>query len=135
LQTNNIIWLEDVVHKLAWKHKVEQLEVEEVLRGKPKYRYVERGSGMAKSKTKKLPRFTSTRERVDFFDTHDMGPYLDALPEAHFEFSQKRSKVLTEIDPKLSDELSKIARAKGISSTRLLNSILRKGIKQEKQAA
>jgi len=94
LQTNNIIWLEDVVHKLAWKHKV-----------------------------------------VDFFDTHDMGPYLDALPEAYFEFSQKRSKVLTEIDPKLSDELSKIARAKGISSTRLLNSILRKGIKQEKQTA
>ncbi len=43
MKTRNIIWLEDVVQKLAWKHNVEKDEVEEVLRGKPKFRYVERG--------------------------------------------------------------------------------------------
>lgn len=43
LKTNNIVWIEDVVQKLVVKHNVKKDEVEEVVRGKPKYRYVERG--------------------------------------------------------------------------------------------
>lgn len=90
---------------------------------------------MAKSKAKKLPPFKSTKELVDFFDAHDLGPYLDSMPEAHFDFSSAQSRVWAEIDPKLSSELSTIARARGVSPKKLLNSILRKGIRQEKQAA
>ena len=90
---------------------------------------------MGKSNVKKLPRFKSTKELVDFFDTHDMGPYLDSMRQVDFDFSSTQSRVLAEIDPKLSEELLTIARSKGISSKKLLNSILRKGIKQERQAA
>jgi len=39
----NIIWLRNVVDKLAFKHHVETYEVEEVLLGKPKFLFVEKG--------------------------------------------------------------------------------------------
>ncbi len=38
-----MIWLRDIVDKLAFKHHVETDEVEEVLNGKPKFRFVEKG--------------------------------------------------------------------------------------------
>ena len=38
-----IIWLRTVVDKLAVKHHVETDEVEELLAGKPKFRFVEKG--------------------------------------------------------------------------------------------
>ncbi len=38
-----IIWLRNVVDKLALKHHVETYEVEEVLLGKPKFLFVEKG--------------------------------------------------------------------------------------------
>ena len=31
---NNVIWLDSIVEKLAWKHNVTTSEVEEILRGK-----------------------------------------------------------------------------------------------------
>lgn len=38
-----IIWLRDIVDKLALKHRVEAREVEEVLENRPKIRFVEKG--------------------------------------------------------------------------------------------
>jgi uncharacterized protein len=38
-----IIWLRTVADKLAFKHHVETYEVEELLAGKPKFRFVEKG--------------------------------------------------------------------------------------------
>ncbi len=38
-----IIWLRDIVDKLAFKHRVEAIEVEEVLENRPKIRFVEKG--------------------------------------------------------------------------------------------
>jgi len=43
MKIEGIIWLRDVVDKLALKHHVETHEVEEVLSGKPKFRFVEKG--------------------------------------------------------------------------------------------
>jgi uncharacterized DUF497 family protein len=43
MKINGIIWLRDVVDKIAYKHKVETSEVEETLSGKPKFRFVEKG--------------------------------------------------------------------------------------------
>jgi hypothetical protein len=43
MKINGIIWLRDVVDKIAYKHKVETYEVEETLSGKPKFRFVEKG--------------------------------------------------------------------------------------------
>lgn len=43
MKIEDIIWLRDVVDKLAFKHRVEANEVEEVFNNKPKFRFVERG--------------------------------------------------------------------------------------------
>ena len=38
-----IIWLEEIVDKLAWKHHVQQYEVCEALKNAPLFRLIERG--------------------------------------------------------------------------------------------
>jgi len=43
MNIEGIIWLENVVDKIAFKHQVEIYEVEEVLSGKPKFRFAEKG--------------------------------------------------------------------------------------------
>lgn len=43
MKIEGIIWFRDVVDKLALKHGVETHEVEEVLSGKPKFRFAEKG--------------------------------------------------------------------------------------------
>jgi hypothetical protein len=44
MKIEGVIWLQEVVDKLAYKHGVEKFEVEEVFfKGKPKFRFVEKG--------------------------------------------------------------------------------------------
>jgi len=43
VRIEEIIWLNQIVEKLATKHRVTPNEVEEVLRTKPKFRFVEKG--------------------------------------------------------------------------------------------
>ena len=43
MNIEGVIWLRNVIDKLAVKHHVETFEVEEVLAGVPKFRFVEKG--------------------------------------------------------------------------------------------
>lgn len=43
MNIEGIIWLRAVIDKLAFKHRVEIHEVEELFAGEPKFRYVEKG--------------------------------------------------------------------------------------------
>ena len=43
MKLRGIIWLREIVDKLAFKHHVETHEVEEVLSNRPKIRFVEKG--------------------------------------------------------------------------------------------
>ena len=43
MEISSIIWLEDIVDKLLWKHDVEEIEVIEVLENNPKFQYKEKG--------------------------------------------------------------------------------------------
>jgi uncharacterized DUF497 family protein len=43
VRIEEIIWLDTIIEKLAVKHGVDPDEVEEVLRNKPKFRFVEKG--------------------------------------------------------------------------------------------
>jgi len=43
MKIEGIIWIRDVVDKLAFKHQVETDEVEEVLGGRSKFRLMEKG--------------------------------------------------------------------------------------------
>ena len=44
MKIEGIIWLRDIVDKLAAKHQVEPYEVEEVFDSRPKFRFVEKGN-------------------------------------------------------------------------------------------
>ncbi len=43
MKIEGVIWLRDIVDKLARKHHVETYEVEEALENDPKIRFVEKG--------------------------------------------------------------------------------------------
>ena len=43
LEILDIVWLEDIVEKLHWKHDVEEMEVIEVLENRPQYVWKEAG--------------------------------------------------------------------------------------------
>jgi uncharacterized DUF497 family protein len=44
MKIEGIIWLSNIVDKLAVKHAVETNEVEEIFLGNPKFRFVEKGN-------------------------------------------------------------------------------------------
>ncbi len=74
---------------------------------------------MARSKSKKIPNFKSLDELVDFFDTHDLGEYLNGMPEAQFEVDIKKRIHLFALDSEIADELTKIAKLRQTSSETL----------------
>ncbi len=43
MKIEGVIWLSQIVDKLAFKHQVETYEVEELLSENPKFRFVEKG--------------------------------------------------------------------------------------------
>jgi uncharacterized DUF497 family protein len=43
MKITGIIWLEEIVEKLAYKHRVEQQEVREVLANSPQFCFIEKG--------------------------------------------------------------------------------------------
>ena len=43
MRIDSFIWLEAIIEKLDVKHRVEPEEVEEALRNRPKFRFVEKG--------------------------------------------------------------------------------------------
>ena len=43
MKIENLIWLQDIIDKLAFKHHVEASEVEEVFDNRPKIRFIQKG--------------------------------------------------------------------------------------------
>ena len=77
---------------------------------------------MAKSKSKKLPKFESIDKLVAFFETSDTSQYWDEMPEVHFDIDIKKRTHLVAIDEEVAKEVSEIAKSKKISSEALINS-------------
>ena len=88
---------------------------------------------MKKSNHKKAAIPKSLAELVEFFDTHDMGEYLDKMPEAQFNVRIKKRKHLIAIDPKLADKLTKVARSRKVSTERLVGAWLNEKLKEYAQ--
>lgn len=44
MKITGIIWLDDVIDKLSWKHAVDIYEVEDLLDNSPRIRFVENGN-------------------------------------------------------------------------------------------
>ena len=43
MNIHGIIWLEEIVDKLKWKHNINEHEVIELLENYPKFRFIEKG--------------------------------------------------------------------------------------------
>jgi CopG antitoxin of type II toxin-antitoxin system len=80
---------------------------------------------MVKSRTKSLPEFGSLDDIVDFFDTHDLGEYLEHMPEANFEVDLEQKTHLFALDAELSSKLTEIAKARHVPAEVLINTWLR----------
>jgi hypothetical protein len=85
---------------------------------------------MPRSKTKSLPEFDSLDTLVNFFDENDLGDYWDSLPEISFDIGLKRRRHLVALDERVALKLSEVARAKKVSSEKLLNSWLREKLRK-----
>jgi uncharacterized protein len=62
-----IIWLEEIVQKLIWKHSVEQFEVVELLENSPRLRFVEKGHRIGENVYSALGQTYSGRYLTVFF--------------------------------------------------------------------
>ncbi len=80
---------------------------------------------MAKSKAKTLPELNSTDELVEFFETNDMADYWEQMPEADFEIKIKRRKHLIALEEDVITQVTRIAKAKKVSSEALINAWLK----------
>ena len=90
---------------------------------------------MEKNKTKPMPKHRSLHKTVAFFEAHDIGDYLDAMPEAHFDINLKRRTHIIALDEDLAERVSTIARAKRVSSKTLINKWLREKVLEQAKAA
>jgi len=77
------------------------------------------------SNAKRLPKTENLEELVEFFDSHDMGDYLEDLPQVPFEINIAKRTHLVGVDDDLFQTVLKLARSKKISAEALINSLLR----------
>ena len=75
--------------------------------------------------SKPLPKFGTTQDLVNYFDTHEMGDHWAQMPEAHFEVSLKKKTYLVSLDEEVMKRLTEIARSRQTSTESLVNSWLR----------
>jgi CopG antitoxin of type II toxin-antitoxin system len=92
------------------------------------------GERLWQNKAKSVPRLKSIDELVEFFDKHDMGDCWDRLPKAEVEVKIKTRKHLVVIDEKIIPSINQIAKAKRVTSAKLINRWLREKIATSKRA-
>ena len=86
---------------------------------------------MKKNKAKNIPSFRSHNDLIEFFDSHDLGEYLEDMPEVHFEVDIKRRVHLFALDEKIADKLFQIAKHKRITSEALINAWMKEKIQDQ----
>ena len=84
---------------------------------------------MEKSKSK-LPHFNSLDKLVAFFDSNDMGEYLNTTSGIDFDVDINKRTHLVSLDVKLVNELQKIAKSKHITSKKLITNWLKEKVQQ-----
>ena len=86
---------------------------------------------MARSEAKSLSHFRSLEELVEFFDSHDLGDYLDQMPEVDFEVDIERKVHLIALDAELANKLTEFARSRQTSPEALVNTWVREKILEQ----
>jgi uncharacterized protein len=67
LKISGIIWLPEIVEKIARKHRVEQAEVREVLSGSSHFRFVEKGHRRGENVYSAMGQTSAGRYLIIFF--------------------------------------------------------------------
>ena len=85
---------------------------------------------MARSKSRTIPLPKQVDDLVEFFEAHDMGEYLEKMPEAKFEIDIKKRTHLIAIDEEIADRITTIAKSKKTSSESLINAWLKEKVRR-----
>lgn len=75
--------------------------------------------------------FSSAEEAGEFWDTHDLGDYLDLTKEADVKFNLKRRHFLIGIEPGIAQDLQRISESEGISTETMANLWLKEKIQEK----
>lgn len=67
MKITGIIWLENIVEKLIWKHNVQEQEIIEVLNNKPFFRFVEKGHRQGENVYSAMGQSDAGRYLIVFF--------------------------------------------------------------------
>ncbi|MBF0290919.1 MAG: BrnT family toxin [Nitrospinae bacterium] len=67
MKIERLIWIEEIVEKLRWKHRVDQDEVRETLANRPRFRFVEKGHRDGENIYSALGRTYEGRRLIIFF--------------------------------------------------------------------
>ena len=67
MNIHGIIWIEEIVDKLKWKHNINEYEVIELLENKPKFRFIEKGHRKKENVYAALGRTDAGRYLIVFF--------------------------------------------------------------------
>jgi hypothetical protein len=111
MRIHSIIWIEQFVEKLEFKHGVFPWEVEEVLFGECRVRLVSRGNiNMDENKRHEIPaQFDSIKEAGEFWDTHSAADYWDEMEDIEIEFDLERHLYLVPVREELYQRIKSYA--------------------------
>jgi hypothetical protein len=87
-------------------------------------------SRYGKSKTT-ISKASSYQEIGDFWDTHDLSNYWDKTKPAEFEVDIQSEAIYYPVEPRLSAQISSIAKQRGVSPETLLNLWLQEKLGKE----
>jgi uncharacterized DUF497 family protein len=76
LKITSLIWLEDLVEKIALKHAVKQPEVKEALQNRPRFAFVEKGHRRGENVYSALGQTDAGRYLIVFFIHKEDGQAL-----------------------------------------------------------
>lgn len=89
---------------------------------------------MGRSKAERMTPAKRLDKLVEFFDANDMGELWEQMPEAQFDVDIKSRTHLVAIDEELARRLTEIARARRVSSEKLINTWLKERTARQKNA-
>jgi hypothetical protein len=122
-----VIWMPDVVDKLARKHGVSVEEVEQVSSmARSSVQKLKEGKARPRAKGKNqidpLPEtFTSYQELATFWDTHSTADYEEYFKEVTCDVDLKRRVFTVPIDGEVFRRIQRAAAARGVSTETLIN--------------
>jgi CopG antitoxin of type II toxin-antitoxin system len=73
----------------------------------------------------------SYQEIGEFWDTHDLGDYWEQTKPAQFEVDIESEAIYYAVEPKLSTQISSLAKERGVSPETLLNLWLQEKLSEE----